>query len=381
MRRRAGLALRAALATGVVLALASPAAAQERPSIALLSPAASDVPVGPTKLEASPSNLAAGDAVEFFVDGRRVGSASAPPWSLSWDAGDSPAAHAFSAVVLRGGREVASAKVSTRGLGYVSRVTTRAVSVAAVVSDESGRYVRGLPADAFTILDDGRSQKIETFDATDSPLSAILVLDVSGSMLFKFADARRAAHRFLDALRPDDEVSLLTFNSSVVGAVEFTKSRAPLHAGVDAARTAGETALYDVCASALQRLKRRTGRKALVLFTDGEDNRSRLAVDQLITMARASEVSIYAVAQGVSEAKTLKVFLDRMADETGGRSYFIGEIKKLPTAFDEIVAELRSQYYMTYTPANAVPRTWHRIDVKVDRSGARVRAKKSYFVE
>ena len=353
----------------------------EKPGISLISPAESDVPLGSTKIAAKTANLKVGDVVEFYVDGKRVGATAAPPWAVTWDAGESPLAHAFSAVIFREGHEVAAAKVSTKGIGFVSRVTTRAVSVSAIVSDEGGHYVRGLPPEAFRLYDDGKLQKVETFDATDSPLSAALVLDISGSMLFKMTEARKAAHRFLDALRPDDEVALLTFNSTIVGTVDFTKDRAPLHAAVDAARTTGETALYDVCAASLQRLKKRSGRKALVLFTDGEDNRSRLAVDQLITMARASEVSIYAVAQGVNEARTLRTFLDRMADETGGRSYFIGEINRLPGAFDEIVAELRSQYYMTYTPENPVPRSWHQIDVKVDRSGMRVRAKKSYFVE
>ena len=376
MTRRAFLALAA-----VALLACVPAAADDAPAVALVSPTKSDVPLGTTKLEAAPTNLRSGDVIEFYVDGRRVGTARSEPWSITWDAGDTPKAHAFSAVVMRAGREVASAKVATQGLGYVSRVTTRAVSVSAIVSDDGGHYVSGLPKDAFRVIEDGKPQSIDTFDATDSPLSAVLAFDTTGSMLFKLADAKRAANRFLDALRPDDEVSLLTFNSTLVGSIDFTKDRERLHAAVDGARASGETALYDVCASALQRLKKRSGRKALVLFTDGEDNRSRLAVDQVITMARASEVSIYAVAQGVNEAKTLRVFLDRMAEETGGRSYFIGEIKKLPTVFDEIVTELRSQYFLTYTPVNAAARTWHQIDVKVARPGMKVRAKKSYFVE
>jgi VWFA-related protein len=149
-----------------------------------------------------------------------------------------------------------------------------------------------------------------------------------------------------------------------------------------AARPDGETALYDVLAAALRRLKPLNRRKAIVVFTDGEDNRSRLSVDQVIAMARASEVSIYAVAQGQDESKTLRVFLDRIAEETGGRSFFIGHIHRLAETFSAIVTELRSQYFMTYVPAaGAKSQKWHEIQVRVARSDAQVRVKKEYFLE
>jgi VWFA-related protein len=223
-------------------------------------------------------------------------------------------------------------------------------------------------------------RRIETFDATDSPLSAVLVLDVSGSMLFKIEEARRSAHAFVDALKPEDEVGLLTFSSTTVGWVPFTKQREPLHSAIDATRTEGETALYDATGQALKRLKPSKRRKAVILFTDGEDNRSRLSVDQVIGMARASEVSIYSVAQGLDERTTLRAFLDQLADQTGGRSYFIGSIEKLPATFSQILRELKSQYFLTYTPRPGLrPRTWHRIQVKVNRPDLVVRARKEYF--
>jgi Ca-activated chloride channel homolog len=232
------------------------------------------------------------------------------------------------------------------------------------------------------VLDDGQPRKIETFDATDSALAVVLVLDVSGSMLLKIDEARRAVHAFVDALKREDEVGLITFSTTVVGSVDFTRDRGLLHAAVDAAQTNGETALYDVTAMALKRLRPLKRRKAVVLFTDGDDNRSRLSVDQVIQMARASEVSIYSVAQGASESDTLKVFLDRLAEETGGRSYFIGSIRKLSETFRGILTELKSQYFLTYTPpAGLKPRTWHSIDVRVDRPELVVRARKEYFVE
>ena len=150
---------------------------------------------------------------------------------------------------------------------------------------------------------------------------------------------------------------------------------------IDETRPAGETAIYDVTAAALKRLKSIRHRKAVILFTDGEDNHSRLSVAQVIEMARASEVSIFSIAQGTDESKTLKVFLDRLADQTGGRCWFIGSIKKLNETFRQVVAELKSQYFLTYTPPEAKRKTWRQVQVRVNRPSVVVRAKREYYIE
>ena len=354
----------------------------DRPRVKVVSPASVDIPVRNSRIVASVEGYVAGDQLDVFVDGRKLGTVTQPPWQLSWQAGDALRAHDISVALRRGGREVASARVRTLSAGFSSRASADVVTVAPIVTDRHGRYVRGLTAKNFAVLDDGQPRKIETFDAADSPLSVVLVLDVSGSMLLKIDEARRAAHAFVDAVKPQDEVGLITFATTISGSIDFTRERAPLHAAIDAAQTNGETALYDVTAMALKRLRPWKHRKAVILFTDGDDNRSRLSVDQVIQMARASEVSIYSVAQGASESETLKVFLDRLAENTGGRSYFIGSIRKLSDTFREILTELKSQYFLTYTPpAGLKPRTWHRIDVRVDRPELVVRARKEYFFE
>lgn len=353
-----------------------------RPVVRLIAPKPDDLPAGETLLEAVGEGLLPGDEIDFFVDGRKLGTAKAAPWRFSWQAGDSVRTHEVTAVLMRSGREAGSARVRTRYAGFTSSARVRAVAIAPIVTDKRGHHVPGLSQNDFLVLDDGHPQEIETFDATDSLLSAILVLDISGSMVPKLDDARRAAHAFVDAVKPTDELGLYTFNSSIVGSVDLTKDRALLHAAIDDTRPEGETALYDVAAAALRRLKPLRHRKAVVLVTDGEDNRSRLSVHQVIEMARASDVSIFSVAQGVEESKTLMVFLNRLADETGGQSFFIRSIKKLPDAFQKILTDLKSQYFLTYTPKTGLkPRTWHQIEVRVKRPGLLVRAKKEYVVE
>jgi Ca-activated chloride channel homolog len=353
-----------------------------RPAVRVVSPFATDAPVGETRIQADVTGYLPGDELAVFADGRKVGRIAGPPWGIAWNAGATIRPHEVTVALVRGGREVATAHVKTRSVGFTSTAKADIVSVAPIVTDKSGRYVPGLTVKNFTVLDDGVPRRIETFDATDSPLSAVLVLDVSGSMLYKIEEARRSAHAFVDALKPEDEVALMTFNSTTVGWVQFTRQRDAIHAEIDASRTEGETALYDATGQALKRLKPLKRRKAVILFTDGEDNRSRLSVEQVIGIARASEVSIYSVAQGLDERTTLKAFLDRLADQTGGRSYFIGSIEKLSETFHRILRELKSQYFLTYTPRPGLrPKTWHRIEVKVNRPDLVVRARKEYFFQ
>ncbi len=352
------------------------------PVVRLIAPKSGDLPVGETLIEAVGESLLPGDEIEFFVDGRKLGTARTAPWRFSWQVGDAVRAHEITAVLMRSGREAASARVKTRNPGFISSARAHAVAVAPIVTDKSGHHVSGLSKPDFILLDDGQPQEIETFDATDSPLAVILILDISGSMLSKLDDARRAAHAFVNAVKPTDELGLYTFNSSIVGSVDLTVDRALLHAAIDDARPEGETALYDVTAAALRRLKSLRHRKAVVLFTDGEDNRSRLSVKQVIEMARASDVSIFSAAQGVAESKTIMTFLNRLAEESGGQSFFIGDIEKLSDVFGTILTDLKSQYFFTYTPkAGLKPRTWHQIQVRLKRPGLLVRAKKEYFVE
>jgi Ca-activated chloride channel family protein len=351
------------------------------PVVRFLAPSSRDLPVGETLIEVEVTGRLPDDEMDFFVDGRKIGSVADPPWQITWQAGDTPRQHLITVALLRGGREIAAASLQTREVGFTSSPSIHAVGVSPIVTDRSGHPVPGLSQKDFAVFDDGQLQKIETFDTTDSPMAVILVLDTSGSMLARRDDARRAAHAFLEALKLEDEAGLCTFNSAIVGTVDLTRDRAALHAAIDQARIEGETALYDVTATALNRLSRVKKRKAVVLFTDAGDNRSRLSVNQVIDMARAAEVSVFSVALGADESKVPMVFLNRIAEETGGRSYFIRNIKRLPEVLRSILTDLKSQYFLTYTPENLKPHSRHRVLVRVNRPNVVVRAKKEYLVE
>jgi VWFA-related protein len=366
---------------GALLLAAAAAAGQvptaPGPALEVLAPTSYDIPVGESRIRVVPRNLQPGDTLDFFVDGRKVGSANGPPWEAAWQVGETLTRHSIVVAVLRGGREVARAQVTTRDPGLAATASAQAVSLAPVVTDRSGRFVLGLERKDFTVLDDGRPQQIETFDTVDSPLAVFLVLDVSTSMQPKLDDASAAARAFVEALKPDDRVGLLTFNSGIVDSVGLSLDRSEVLAAIDGALPEGDTAVYDAVAVALRRVRSSKQRKAVVVFTDGDDNRSRFGVDQVIDLARASEVCVYTVAEGTPSA-TLSAFLERLAGDTGGRHTSIDRMSRLSDAFLQIVRELRSQYYLTYTPTGGKPRSWHNVEVRVSRPGLKVRAKKRY---
>ena len=357
------------------------ARAVDSTEVRIVAPAPNDILVGVTTIAVRATGLVPGDVVEIWVDGRPAGTIAAEPWTLVWNAGSQPRPHNLQAVVRRDGREVAVSRVRTRGLGFAATADARVVSLSPIVTDASGAYVKGLVRKDFSLLVDGRPQEIETFEAANSALSVVLVLDVSTSMTLKLREARAAALEFLAALKPGDRAAVLTFGTNVVGFTPFSTDRGPAQKALEDARVSGETALYDATSVALRRLREAGGRRAVVLFTDGEDNRSRMSINQVIDLARATEASVFTVAQGGAEVRGLFRGLDRLAEETGGRAWLISTIRKLPGVFREVVTELENQYFLTFTPADQRPRTWHRIDVRMNRPGLKVRARKSFRIE
>ena len=375
------LALSALFAV-LLRSFAEPAAiAADEPQLRILRPGPDDIPLGDTSVQVEVAGNQPGDTVDVFADGRRIGTVLVAPWTVSWRAGEAPRSHSVTAVLVRAGREVAMARVRTRSIGFTASASTQVVTLTPIVTDGRRRYVPGLAKEDFSLLVDGRPQGIETFDAIDSKLSVVLVLDTSASMASKLGEMREAALALISSLKPADEVSLLTFSSNVVGLTPFTADKKAARVAIEDARVEGETALYDATAAALKKVRETKGRRAVIIFTDGEDNRSRISVEQVVEMARASEVTIFSVGQGVTDAGDLRRYLEQMTEETGGRAFFISTVKKLSEAFREVVAELQSQYLLTFTPADQAPRTWHKVELRLGRPDLTARVRRTYFLE
>jgi Ca-activated chloride channel family protein len=252
------------------------------------------------------------------------------------------------------------------------------VEVYATVTDRHGEPLTGLTADDFHVAEDGVPQAVTAFAAGEFPLAVGVGVDRSFSMggrSDRLAVAKSAARTFVRDLRPDDQVMVMAIGSE-------TSVVAPLSAGHEEALGAidrldawGTTPLYDATVAALDGIQPAKGRRALVLLSDGTDRYSEVTAADLVEQARRRDVLVYPIAIGASRPP---VFAE-LAAATGGRSFFAKEPRELASALTTIARELRFQYLLGYVPAPREDRSWHSIEVTVDRADARIRARDGYY--
>jgi VWFA-related protein len=239
--------------------------------------------------------------------------------------------------------------------------------------------VRGLPASAFRVFEDGRPQEISYFANKEVPLELIAAIDISGSMGPVMLKLKRAVQEFLAAVPSGDEVTLLGFNDTVFPLARRAVNPADRVRAVDRMAPWGSTALYDLVLRSIGMLGRQTGRKALVVFTDGEDQGSHATIADVERGLQSSDVTLYMIGQGrgVTNAP-LRTVMTRLATPTGGRAIFTENIDELRGAFGELLDELSNQYLLGYVPAAAHrDDRWHSITVDVD-GYSEVRARQGY---
>jgi Ca-activated chloride channel family protein len=352
------------------------------PQVRILSPREDAFVSGPTRLQAGvePPNVVS--RVVFYVDGRQVCSATKPPFECDWDAGATIAAHQVRLAVYltTGGRLVQNTR--TRGIGFAETVDVDVVQVTVAVLDEHGHHVKGLPKSAFHVAEDGRPQAISHFYSEDMPLELMVAVDISGSMTQAMPTVRRAVSKFLGAVPSRDRVTLLGFNDDVFTLTRKTTDPAERMRAVDGLAAWGSTVLYDVIVQGAEMLGPQTGRKALVVFTDGDDQGSHVTVAEVEQRLQASDVTLYMIGQGRGvTSEPLKRSMDRLSRSTGGRAFFTDSIDELGNAFNELLEELSNQYVLGYQPTNtARDNTWRGIKVDVD-GHRRIRARQGYRIQ
>jgi VWFA-related protein len=264
------------------------------------------------------------------------------------------------------------------------------VNVLFIATDKHGKFVRDLNQTDFSILDDHKPpQAILNFRReTDLPLHLGLLVDVSGSVGGRFDFEQNAATNFLEhTVRTGfDEAFVVGFNSHSQMAQDYTDDVKLLSVGVHKLHDGGGTALYDAVYKACKDkfLKDRPDhpvRKAIVIVSDGEDNQSEMSRAQAIEMAQRSEVIIYAISTDDSGLvmRGDKV-LEQLAEATGGRAFFPFKMKDITRSFAAIETELRSQYVVSYKPANFdADGRYRSIEISSLKRDLQVRARKGYF--
>ena len=253
------------------------------------------------------------------------------------------------------------------------------VEIYASVTDSAGKPVHGLSAADFDVREDDALQQVTVFAEADFPLAAAVAVDASFSMAGeRLAVAKSAARIFLGALRPGDQAMLMSIGGRADVIAPLSTNRDAQFRALNALSSWGTTSLHDAVIDAIDKLQPATGRRALVLLSDGDDRYSVAAIDQVVDRARQSDVMIYPVALG----RTMPPLFTRLADITGGRAYHQRNTRQLPETLRAIADELRSQYLIGYTPSRPLGgegRAWRDIDVRVNRPGVTVRSRDGYY--
>jgi Ca-activated chloride channel family protein len=372
------------LAPSVVVAAAIVISAQQpEVRVRITSPDEDAFLSGASRLVAVVDPLAAAKQVKevvFYADGRKVCTVTTIPYQCDWDAGDQVLEHTIrvAAELVKGGRAIAT--VQTRGVKYAEAVDVDVVQFTAVVTDGSGRFVRGLSKENFKVYDNDRLQPITSFQSENIALEMVAALDVSSSMREALPRVKDASKHFLAGLRPGDQVTLLAFNDLVYTLSPRTKDQAARVKAIDLMRAWGGTALYDVVVDALNRLGRQAGRRAMVLFSDGDDQSSHASLEAAISRAEGSDATIYVIGQGRAiRSRDLQSLLTRFATISGGRAFFTEDLSRLDKFYEEILEDLSNQYLISYSyPDSDRDGQLHKIRVEVDGGKHSVRARSSY---
>lgn len=322
--------------------------------------------------------------------------------------------------------------------GDLIEVDTRLVTIPVRVLDRKNRFVIGLERQDFTVLENNLEQKIEHFQNEEQPFTVALVLDMSYSTLFKIDDIQSAAIAFIDQLRPNDKVTVISFDEEIHVHCPATSDRKEIYRAIRQTKIATGTSLYEAMNLAMnETLKAIEGRKAIVLFSDGVDTTSRtshdignlrdaLEIDVLIYPIRydtfadvqamkdkpiinkpnnttirtpptvptsgqkgglpfpmPEPIIITPGNRGTTAEEYAKAeeYLTKMADRTGGRIFLASTLGNLSSAFRTIASELREFYSLGYYPSEAGrPGQTRRIKVRVDRENAEVKTRDNYVV-
>ena len=317
--------------------------------------------------------------------------------------------------------------------GDVEAVETRLVTIPVRVIDRKNRFVGGLQKESFKVFEDNVEQEIAYFTNEAQPFTVALVLDMSYSTTFKISEIQTAAISFIDQLRPEDKVLVISFDEDVHMLCEATSDRGTIYRAIRSTRVSTGTSLYDAVGMTINdRMRTIKGRKAIVLFTDGVDTTSRrsndfenlrdaLELDALIypirydTFADVQSMKNKTIIDmptskpkaptgggspyptsipGVPTARTAndkgttaeeykaaEEYLNQLAERTSGRIYLASTFGNLSSAFTKIASELREFYSIGYYPEKeGTPGRMHRIKVKVDQVNVAVRARDSYVV-
>jgi VWFA-related protein len=323
------------------------------------------------------------EEVEFLVNEQSVAKLKKPPWQAEIEV---PADGAMAYLTVMATLDDGSRAEEVRFLNapqYLEEVDVNLVELYTTVTDRSGDFARNLVQEDFEVKEDGRVQTISKFElVVDLPLTIGFVIDTSSSMADSLPEAKEAALGFLESiLTPRDQAFAVAFADKPVLIMPRTDDVSALEESFEDLRSLGWTTLHDAVATGLYYFRGIRGRRALILLSDGDDTGSSIPFRDALEYARRSGVAVYAVGLNVGKLSVgIRRKLTNLAEETGGRVFFIGQAEELVGVYDEIEEELRSQYLLAYT--SDMPNTdgaYREVEVKVKKGGLKARTIRGYY--
>jgi Ca-activated chloride channel homolog len=289
------------------------------------------------------------------------------------------------------GQQTPATQPGSQDQGFTIKTSVNEVNLIFTVTDKHGNFIPNLKQSDFALLDDQKAPaKITSFtQQTNLPLRVGILIDASTSIRTRFQFEQQASTEFLLQVvkARSDRAFVMGFDSTPTVTADWTNNLDALQTGVSKLRPGGGTALYDAvytaCRDKLLDVSRgqEPVRRAMVLLSDGNDNQSRAYIDDAIKMCQRAETIVYAISTNwtPSRGKGDDV-LQKMAEATGGRAFFPPSIDEISSGFNSIEEELRSQYALTYTPADfKADGAFRTIYLFANDRKYSVRAKKGYF--
>ena len=265
------------------------------------------------------------------------------------------------------------------------RTEVRLVNILFTAVDKTGHPVRGLQASDFQVFDNKKLHKIEYFSdlgkGSEIPLTIALLIDTSGSVKDKLEyEKSTAAEFFREILRPQQDLALIMqFDADVNLVQDFTQNHDDLLKGLNSLRAGNSTSLHDaVYLAAEEKLKHETGRKVMVVIADGEDNSSKVTKEEAIEAALRGDALIYGI--GVQTENSSFRTLRKFAEETGGAFFSPrARVAEIREAFRSIGEDIQGQYSLAYEMNAKKDGSFHKIEIRCNVRGVRVRARKGYY--
>jgi Ca-activated chloride channel homolog len=247
--------------------------------------------------------------------------------------------------------------------GASLRLDVRMVQVPVTVTDLRGMPVLGLPASSFRVFEDESPRSIAAVSVSEAPISAGIVFDTSRSMRPRMEHSREALEGFLKTSAPADEFFLVRFSDKPQLLTHFTRQPDDILSSLASVEAKGWTALNDAVMLAAQTVRKgQHARHVLVVITDGDDNNSRYSDTELVSLLREADVQVYAISL-IERSR----FLQRICEETGGRSIWVHRLADLPSAMEDLSRQIRSEYLISFRPGDGRDDgRYHKVRIEVD---------------